>query len=106
MFGAEIRNLRDEKIANIEDVVLGADGQNIRFVIVGYGTGIAPSEKRVAIRWADLRTTEDSGVLVLDADANALKRAPSIERHSLDETNDPEWRRLLDRYWNEVLSRR
>jgi transposase InsO family protein len=46
------------------------------------------------------------GVFVLDADANALKRAPSMEQRTLDKTNDPEWHRLLDRYWNEVLSRR
>jgi sporulation protein YlmC with PRC-barrel domain len=105
LIGAEIRNSRDEKIANIEDIVVGADGQNIRYIIGGYGSGVGRSEKWVAIRWPDLRAT-DSGVFVLDADVEALRRAPPIEQRTLAETNDPEWRRLLDRYWNEALNRR
>lgn len=103
LIGAEIRNRGDEKIANIEDVVVSAEGQDVRYVIAGRGTGIGPSEKWIAIRWRDLRATDDPEVYVLDVDANVLDRAPSIERRSLEQTRNPEWQRLLDRYWNEVL---
>ncbi len=50
-----------------------------------------------------LRATDDPEVYVLDVGANVLDRAPSIERRSLELTRNPEWRRLLDHYWNEVL---
>ena len=103
LIGSEIRNLKDEKLGQIEDLVLNPDKQNIIYVLASRGGFLGFGEEMVAIRWNDLRATEDHELYVLDVSATALEDAPRVDRRNFEKTADAEWRRSLSAYWDGVL---
>lgn len=103
LIGSEIRNLKDEELGKVEDIVLNPDKRDIRYILVSRGGFLGIGGKWVAIRWNDLRATEDHELYVLDVAPTALDDAPSVERRTFAKTADPEWQRSLDQYWDRVL---
>lgn len=103
LIGSEIRNLKDEKLGEIEDLVLNPEKRNILYVLASRGGFLGFGEKLVAIRWSDLRATEDHELYVLDVSAKALEEAPSVDRRNFEKTADADWRRSLSAYWDGIL---
>lgn len=103
LIGSEIRNQKDERLGKVEDIVLNPDKRDIRYILVSRGGLLGIGGKWVAIRWSDLRATEDHELYVLDVAPTALDDAPSVERRTFAKTADPEWQRSLDQYWDRVL---
>jgi sporulation protein YlmC with PRC-barrel domain len=103
LIGSEIRNLKDERLGKVEDIVLNPDKRDIRYILVSRGGFLGIGGKWVAIRWNDLRATEDHELYVLDVAPTALDDAPSVERRTFANTADPEWQRSLGQYWDRVL---
>lgn len=103
LIGAEIRNLKDQGLGKIEDIVLDPDKRGIRYVLVSRGGFLGIGETWVATRWSDLRATEDHQLYVLDVAPKALDDAPRVERQTFAKTADPEWQRSLDQYWDRIL---
>lgn len=66
LIGAEIRNSKDEKIGTIEDVVFDPKGQTIRYVAATPLGSQTADENWVAVRWSDLRATEDHELYLLN----------------------------------------
>ena len=103
LIGSEIRNLKDESLGKVEDIVLNPDKRDIRYILVSRGGFLGIGEKWVAIRWTDLRATDDHELYVLDVAPKALDDAPPVERRNFAKTADPAWQHSLDRYWDRVL---
>ncbi len=101
--GSEIRNLKDEGLGKIEDIVLNPDKRDIRYILVSRGGFFGIGKNWVAIRWSDLRATEDHELYVLDVAPAVLDDAPPVEPRTFAKTADPEWQRSLDQYWDRVL---
>ena len=103
LIGSEIRNLKDEGLGKIEDIVLNPDKRDIRYVLVSRGGFLGVGETWVAARWSDLRATEDHQLYVLEVSQKALDDAPRVDRQTFAKTADPEWQRSLDKYWDSIL---
>lgn len=103
--GADIRTPDDEKLGEIEDVVIDPERQAIAYVLASRGGFLGLGEELVAIRWADLRATADHEVFVLDASIDAFASAPKVERGSFEETSDDSWRSNLDQYWGRAVQK-
>lgn len=103
LIGSEIRNLKDEWLGKVEDIVLNPDKRDIRYILVSRGGFLGIGRTWVAIRWSDLRATEDHELYVLDVAPKALDDAPSVERRTFAKTADLEWQRSLDQYWDRIL---
>lgn len=101
--GAEIRSPKDEKLGEIEDLVLDPAAKDIAYVLASRGGFLGFGEKLVAVRWSDLRATEDHELYVLDTPKSAFDRAPTVDRSNFQKTAAPTWRRELNRFWNENL---
>lgn len=105
LIGSEIRNLGDEKLGEIEDIVLNPREPAVIYVLVSHGGFLGMGGRLAAIRWADLRATEDHEIYVLDALPEALDSAPEVDRRNFESTADDEWRGALDQYWDGALRR-
>jgi hypothetical protein len=105
LVGSEIRNLKDQKLGNIADIVVNPAKQEILYVIASRGGFLGFGEKLVAVRWGDLRATEDQEVYVLDVEPKALEAAPRLDRQNLAQTADPGWQQALARYWDGILKK-
>jgi sporulation protein YlmC with PRC-barrel domain len=103
IIGSEIRNLKDEKLGEIEDLVLDPEKQNVLYVLASRGGFLGFGKKLLAVRWSDLRATEDHKLYVLDVSAKALEDAPEVDCRNFEKTADADWRRLLSVYWDGIL---
>lgn len=102
--GSDVRNLQDEDLGDVEDVVLGAGG-GIQYVLISRGGFLGIGEDRIPVRWEDLRVTADPyrDTLVLDVEESALENAPrvqSADRSGLvtDEARQQE----IEQYWQQT----
>lgn len=103
MIGSDIRNRKDEKLGEIEDIVLDPAQQNIAYVLASRGGFLGIGENLVAVRWKDIRVTEDHELYVLNIPKSAFDKAPTVDRTSFEKTADPGWRQELDRFWDQTL---
>lgn len=103
LIGSEIRNLKEERLGEITDIVLNPDRRDILYVLASRGGFLGLGEKLVAVRWTDLRATEDHRLYVLDVAPKVFADAPAVDRRNFASTADSGWQRALAQYWNGVL---
>lgn len=103
LIGSEVRNLKDDRLGEIEDLVLNPEKQEVLYVLVSHGGFLGIGEKLVPVRWRDLRATEDHALYVLNVPPKAFNDAPTIKREDYAKTADPNWEHSLDRYWDRAL---
>lgn len=106
VMGAELRTPDDEALGQIKDVVLDPQLQTIAYVLVSRGGFLGVGRELVAVRWTDLRTTEDHEIYVLDAAPDSFAAAPKVERRNFGESSGEAWRSTLDQYWIDVMDKR
>ncbi|KEO72063.1 PRC-barrel domain-containing protein [Anditalea andensis] len=78
-----VKNLRDEDIGSIKDVILYPDGQ-VAYVVLAVGTGfLNMNNKYFAIPWESLSFTRaertDEDLVTLDVDKEKLENAPGFD---------------------------
>ncbi len=104
VLGADVRNLDDEKLGEIEDIVLDPTDQRISYVLVSRGGFLFMGGELVAVRWQDLRATTDHEMFVLDVSKSSFEEAPAVGPGNLAQTTDPSWREEMDRFWDKQLA--
>ena len=105
VIGAEIRNTKDERLGTIEDLVLDPAEHSVTYVLATRGGFLGLGGKMVALRWTDLRATDDHELYVLRLPKLVFDMAPTVNRSNFKNTVDPNWRRELDQFWDENLAR-
>ncbi len=91
LIGRDIRNLEDEDLGEVDDVVLATNDASQSYAIVAYGGFLGIGEEQVAVPLSSLRLTQDRDVLVLDISEDAFEAAPRFERDDMTSLNDPNW---------------
>ena len=103
--GADLRTLDDESLGKIEDIVFDAEGQTIAYVLVSRGGFLGIAKDLIAVRWTDLRGTEDHEIFLLNVTPEAFAAAPKVERRNFEESAGEAWRSRLDQYWASVVDK-
>lgn len=102
LIGSELRNFQDEKLGEIEDVVMNPQEQRIIYVLASHGGFFGFGERLVAIPWSDLRATQDHELYVLDVPDDAMRNAPKVDRSNFRSTADSAWQDSLSAYWEKA----
>lgn len=103
----EVRNLQDERIGRIEDLVIGG-GREIAAIVIGVGGFLGIGERYHPLPWSMLRYDVDLGGYVVDLDRDQLEGAPSYAAADEVDWADRQWgQRVSDYYgvrpyWSEV----
>lgn len=103
VIGGDLRNLRDEDLGDIEDVVIGPNGE-MRYVIVQRGGFLGFGEDEVPVPWSDLRVTTAPyrDTFVLDVSEQAFEDAPRLGDRSREQlATGGEGR--IESFWDEQL---
>lgn len=104
VIGADVRNLSDEDLGDIDDVVLGDDG-SIEYVLLSRGGFFGLGEDLVPVRWEDLQAVPMLDTFVLDVPENVVEQAPSMEREVFADLQEYDQRReQVNSYWQEHAS--
>ena len=79
--GTTVKNLKNEKLGEIEEVLIEPDGGQVRFVVVEVGGFLGFGATRVAVPWDAFQLSREGNKpkWVLDADKDRLKNAPKVE---------------------------
>ena len=103
VLGADVRNLRDEDLGDIEDVILDQQG-DLAYVLVGRGGFFGVGQDLVPVRWQDLRTVAGADTFVLDVEEQAFEQAPAVDRDVFADSDSYAQRRdEIESYWDEHL---
>lgn len=105
LIGADLRNRQDERLGEITDVVLDPADGRVAFVLVARGGFLGIGADLVAVRWQDLRATEDHETFVLDVPSSLFDSAPRVERRSSTGIARDAWREPLERFWGRIPNR-
>ena len=103
ILGADVRNLQDEDLGDIDDVVMNRDG-GIRYVIVETGGFLGIGDDEVPVRWNDLQlvTGTYGDTFVLDVSEQAFDDAPRLEEREATELLAEDRSAEVDTYWDEA----
>ena len=74
MIGRTVVNASDEKVGNIESVLIDKDGK-VRYVVIGVGGFLGMGERDVAVRWDELSFTGEK--IVISATKDQLAALPA-----------------------------
>ena len=86
--GSDFRNLHDEALGEIEDVVL--DGSNVRtsYLLVSTGGFLGFGDDLIAVPIELVRTTPNFDTIVLDVAQSDLERAPELDESNLNQLDE------------------
>jgi hypothetical protein len=94
--GTSVRNLQNQEIGEIDELLIEATTGFVRFAIVSVGGFLGLGSTRVAVPWNAFGITQQNGNIryVLDATKERLEKAPRVqgknyERLFLAETAEP-----------------
>ena len=100
--GTDVRNMEDENLGSVSDVVIDPESGKAAYVIVARGGFLGMGEDHYAIPWDEVRATPGLEVVVVDRTAAELEDAPSIDP---DRFRDPgmmmDERRTTDEFWTQ-----
>jgi hypothetical protein len=79
--GTTVRNLQNQDLGKIEEVLIEPDGGQVRFVVVEVGGFLGLGATRVAVPWDAFQLSKEGNKpkWILDADKERLKNAPKVE---------------------------
>ena len=100
LIGRDIRNMENEDLGEVDDVVVATSDAGTSYAIVAYGGFLGIGEEQVAVPLSSLRLTESRDVLVLDISEDAFEAAPRFERDDMSSLNDRTWAESNQAYFD------
>lgn len=84
--GAEVRNLQNQDVGDIEEILLDPSSGRVRFAVLNVGGFLGLGETHVAVPWNAFRVTKEGSTakIVLDATKERLEKAPRVEGKKYD----------------------
>src|SRR4030081_1065378 len=101
--GTKVINLQNEKIGEIEDLLVDPASGLVRFAIIGVGGFLGLGETKGAVPWTAFAISKegDKPKYVLDATKYMLKNAPKIEGKNYDKLFSRATAEPVVVYWHE-----
>lgn len=97
--GDEVRNLRDEKLGKIEDIMIDVTEGRIRYAVLASGGFLGMGDRLFAIPWKALKQDKENKCFTLDVDVERLKNAPGFDKNQWPNMADNSWNRTVESYY-------
>ena len=78
IIGSDLRNLQNEDLGDIADIVIGPGSGDITHVLVERGGFLGLGEDRIAVPLQSLRVTDNGSTFVLDMTSERFEEAPKV----------------------------
>ena len=104
--GTDVRNVEDENLGSVHDVILDPASGTVSYVLVARGGFLGLGEEYVAVPWERLHATPGLETIVLTLSQEELEQAPTIDP---DEFRNPQMRQdargPVDDFWSGMDAR-
>ena len=90
ILGTRVRNRQGEKIGDIKDLLLDANG-HVAYAVVSTGGFLGVADRLHAIPWAALQKSGEGRGFVLDIDRARLGKAPGFDAAHWPDMSDERW---------------
>jgi sporulation protein YlmC with PRC-barrel domain len=97
--GDEVRNLQDEKLGTIEDIMLDLGQGTIRYAVLASGGFLGMGDRFFAIPWKALKQDSENKRFVLDVDLERLRQAPGFDKADWPDMADASWNSTVEAYY-------
>ena len=94
LIGLNIKNLSDENIGEIKDIVIDVHQGNLAYCLVSFGGVLGVAKDVAAVPWSSIDIQPDLSVAKLDATADILKTAV-IDENRLDRLSEQQFARRI-----------
>jgi sporulation protein YlmC with PRC-barrel domain len=101
LLGSEVRTPGNVALGSVDDIVMGADGGGIAYLVVARGGVFGLGERHVAVPWDRFKVSPNLNILVLDTSKDGMDQAPRIIEGRFTKA-DPfaQQTAKADAYWN------
>ena len=104
--GTDVRNLQDEHLGSVSDIVFDYGSGEVSYAIVARGGFLGIGRDYVAIPWGHIRATPGLHTLVLDVTETAMDNAPTVDPDTFgDFATMAQQNEQVDRYWERQAGR-
>ena len=99
--GTHVKNLQNQDLGQIDEVLIDPDTGQVRFVILEVGGFLGLGATRVAVPLSAFQITQEGNTSkwVLDADKEKLKSAPKVEGKNYQRLYTPSEAQPIFVYW-------
>lgn len=97
--GDEVRNLQDETLGKIQDIMLDMVEGKIVYAVLASGGILGMGGQLFAIPWKALRLDKQNHRFMLDVDVDRLKSAPGFDKDQWPDMADPAWYSAVESYY-------
>jgi len=106
LIGTEVRNLQDESLGRVQDLVTSPQTGRIAYLVIVRGGVLGFDQKYVAVPWADFKVTPNVGILVLNSTISGMDAAPKQNAQAFRVGgNFDRDSAKVDAYWKMSLSK-
>jgi hypothetical protein len=100
--GAKVKNLQNEEIGDIHEILVEPVAGLLRFAVLSVGNFLGMGDTKVAVPWLAFQITKegDKPQLVVDATKDRLKNAPRVEGENYDRLYAKETAESVYVYWH------
>lgn len=110
LMGLNVYGENDEKVGDIQDLVIDPAQGKIRYAVLSFGGFLGMGDKYFAVPWSDLefvsKGTTGSGTIkedhcILAVNKEDLRNAPGFDKSNWPNFADRNWSINVDKYYNE-----
>lgn len=106
--GGIVKNLSDENLGKIEDIVFDPQEGSVNYAVLSFGGFLGVGDKWFAVPWENFKITyendaKDKFHFVLDVDKERLKNAPGFDKSRFPNLGDPNWAEEVEVYYRASL---
>ncbi|RUT28084.1 PRC-barrel domain containing protein [Arsenicitalea aurantiaca] len=99
--GTDVRNLQDENLGSVSDIVIDPRTGQVTYAVVARGGFLGFGEEHVAVPWNQFRATPGLNTLVLDVTTETLEQAPAVDPNTFgDPASFAQQDEQIGQFWN------
>ena len=98
--GTDVRNLKDESLGSVSDIIVDPTTGQLDYAIVARGGFLGIGEDHVAVPWERFRATAGLNTLVLNITESAFSEAPTVDPDAFGDSEQLEQQnQQISDYW-------
>lgn len=97
--GDEVRNMQDEKLGKIQDIMLDVTNGKIRYAVLSSGGFLGMGDNLFAVPWRALKQDKENKHFLLDIDVERIKKAPGFDKDNWPNMADAQWNSTVESYY-------